>query len=86
MRISASEKFKSPEFRAKLSKGQPSGIRVEVTDIETNITTTYPSIRAAARALNIAKSSIKDYIYLVQNKAVLGGYTFKGKYMFKLIS
>jgi len=55
MRIAATKKFKIPEFLTKLSKGQPSGIEVEVTDLETNITTSYHAIRAAARALNIDK-------------------------------
>jgi hypothetical protein len=34
MRIAASKTFKSPEFLTKLSKGQSSGIEVEVTDLE----------------------------------------------------
>ena len=77
MRIAASKTFKSEEFLTKLSKGQPSGIEVEVTDLETNTTTTYHAIRAAARALDIDKRYIEHYIYLKQNKPVLGKYTFK---------
>ena len=77
MRIAASKTFKSPEFLTKLSKGQPSGIEVEVTDLETNNTTTYHAIRAAARALDIDKRYIEHYIYLKQDKPVLGRYTFK---------
>ena len=77
MRIAASKTFKSPEFLAKLSKGQSSGIEVKVTDLETNTTTTYHAIRAAARALDIDKRYIEHYIYLKQNKPVLGRYTFK---------
>jgi hypothetical protein len=65
------------EFLTKLSKGQSSGIEVEVTDLETNTTTTYHAIRAAARALDIDKRYIEHYIYLKQNKPVLGRYTFK---------
>lgn len=45
--------------------------------METNITTTYHAIRAAARALDIDKRYIEHYIYLKQNKPVLGRYTFK---------
>ena len=41
MRRAASIKFNSPEFLAKLSQGQPNGITVEVTDLETNISTIY---------------------------------------------
>ncbi len=78
MRIAASKTFKSPEFLTKLSKGQSSGIEVEVTDLETNTTTTtYHAIRAAARALDIDKRYIEHYIYLKQNKPVLGRYIFK---------
>ncbi|PQE22343.1 GIY-YIG endonuclease (mitochondrion) protein [Rutstroemia sp. NJR-2017a BBW] len=48
------------------------GIKVEVTDLETNTTTTYHAIRAAARALDIDKRYIEHYIYLKQDKPVLG--------------
>ncbi len=77
MRIAASKTFKSPEFLTKLSKGQSSGIEVEVTDLKKNTTTTYHAIRAAARALDIDKRYIEHYIYLKQDKPVLGKYTFK---------
>lgn len=80
MRIAASKTFKSPEFLTKLSKGQSTGIEVEVTDLEAqapNNTTTYHAIRAAARALDIDKRYIEHYIYLNQDKPVLGRYTFK---------
>ena len=77
MRTAASKTFKSPEFLTKLSKGQSSGIKVEVTDLLTNTTTTYHAIRAAARALDIDKRYIEHFIYLGQDKPVLGRYTFK---------
>jgi hypothetical protein len=77
MRIAATKKLKIPEFLTKLSKGQPSGIEVEVTDLETNTTTSYHAIRAAARALNIDKRYIENYIYLKQDNPVLGKYTFR---------
>ena len=67
MRIAASKTFKSPEFLTKLSKGQSTGIEVEVTDLETNNTTTYHAIRAAARALDIDKRYIEHYIFLILN-------------------
>ena len=79
MRIAATKKWKIPEFLTKLSKSQPSGIEVEVTDLETNTTTSYHAIRAAARALNIDKRYIENYIYLKQDNPVLGKYTFKVK-------
>nr|QNR58513.1 hypothetical protein [Diaporthe longicolla] len=80
MRIAASNTFKSTEFLTKLSKGQSTGIEVEVTDLEAqapNNTITYHAIRAAARALDIDKRYIEHYIYLNQDKPVLGRYTFK---------
>lgn len=79
MRIAASKTLKSPEFLTKLSKGQPSGIEIEVTDLETNNTSTYHAIRAAARALDIDKRYIENYIYLKKDKPVLDRYTFKLK-------
>lgn len=79
MRIAATKKFKIPEYLTKLSKGQSSGIEVEVTDLETNTTTSYHAIRAAARALNIDKRYIENYIYLKQDNPVLGKYTFRLK-------
>ena len=77
MRRAAAKTFKSPEFLAKLSKGQSSGIEVEVVDLETNASNTYHAIKAAARALGIDRRYIENYIYLKQNKPVLGRYTFK---------
>lgn len=80
MRVAASKTFKSPEFLTKLSKGQSTGIEVEVTDLEAqapNNITTFHAIRAAARALDIDKRYIEHYIYLNQDKPVLGRYTFK---------
>lgn len=77
MRIAASNTFKSPEFLTKLSKGQTSGIEIEVTDLETNNTSIYHAIRGAARALDIDKRYIENYIYLKQDKPVLGRYIFK---------
>lgn len=77
MRIAASKTFKSPEFLEKLSKGQPSGIKIEVTDMETNTSTTYHAIKAAARALNIDKRYIEHFIYLKESKPLLGRYTFR---------
>lgn len=77
MRIAASKTFKSPEFLTKLSKAPTSGIQVEVTYLITNTTNIYHAIRAAARALDIDKRYIENYIYLKQDKPVLGRYIFK---------
>lgn len=52
-------------------------LRVLVTNIETNESTEYHGIRPAARALNINKTSIMNYIYLPDKKPVLNKYIFK---------
>lgn len=68
---------RSPETLAKMSASQSMKIKVEVTDIETNTSTIYHAIKAAARELGIDKRYIEHYIYLNQDKPVLGKYTFK---------
>lgn len=40
--------MESSEVLAKLSAAQPSGIKVEVTDVETRTSTIYHAIKAAA--------------------------------------
>jgi hypothetical protein len=60
-----------------MSTDQSSGIKIEVTDVETQTSTIYHAIRAAARALSIDKRYIEHYIYLNQDKPVLDKYTFK---------
>ena len=71
MRIAAFKRYESLELLEKLSKGQSSGIQIEVTDIKKNTFTTYHAIKAAARALNIDRRYIEHYIYLKQDKPVL---------------
>ena len=51
--------------------------QIEVTDIKNNTTTSYDSISAAARALNIKQSTITNYILHNQKKPYKGRYTFK---------
>ena len=80
MRIAANKRMELPEVLAKMSTDQSSGMGVEVTDVETRTSTTYHAVKAAARALSIDKRYIEHYIYLNQDKPVLG------KYIFKLIS
>ena len=50
---------------------------IEVTDIKNNTMTSYDSINAAARALNISKSVIDMYFANNQKKPYKGQYTFK---------
>ena len=77
MRAAANIRSQSPENLAKLSAAQSSSIKVEVTDLEKNTSTIYHAIKAAAPALGIDKRYIEHYIYLNQDKPVLGRYTFK---------
>lgn len=60
-------------------KNQPSSLKIEVTDIELNSKTIFPSIKAAARSLNIRQSSISNY--LASNPTN----PFKKRYLFKKI-
>jgi DNA-binding transcriptional regulator YhcF (GntR family) len=62
---------KSEATRAKLSSSQPNSLQIEVTDLELNTKTTYPSIREAARALNINPGVIAKYFGRNQIKPVL---------------
>lgn len=80
MRVIASNR--SPEFLDKLSKSNSSSIAVEVTNLETNTTTVYHAIKAAARALKIDKRYIENYIDLKKDKPVF----VLGKYIFKINS
>lgn len=65
------------EARLKMSISHPNNITVEVTDIETNISTTYHSTNAAARALNIPQSRISMYLINNQIKPFRGRYVLK---------
>ena len=57
-------------------ENQPNSIKIEVLDLETNISTTYDSIRAAARALNCQESSIRQYFRNNQKKPYKKRYVF----------
>jgi len=69
--------MESSEVLAKMSTDQTSGIKIEVINVETQTSTTHHAIKAAARALSIDKIYIENYIYLNQDKPILGKYTFK---------
>nr|YP_009254056.1 hypothetical protein [Hypomyces aurantius]ANC62741.1 hypothetical protein [Hypomyces aurantius] len=77
IRLTVNKRMESPEVLAKMSTDQSSGVKVEVTDVETQTSTMYHAIKAAARALSIDKRYIEHYVYLKQDKPVLGKYTFK---------
>jgi hypothetical protein len=87
--ISEAKKYSkcSDETRKKMSdakkgKPRPSGSGrssqvIEVFDLKENATTTYDSIREAARALDIRWKSIKNYFARNQQNPYKGRYTFK---------
>jgi group I intron endonuclease len=56
--------------------GKPSQ-SIKVFDLKENTTTTYDSIREAARALNFDESCIRKYFTNNQQKPYKGQYTFK---------
>jgi len=73
----------SKETKAKLrvaAFNQPSCMKIEVTDLELDTKTIYPSISEAARALSISQSSISQYFAKNQQKPC------KRRYIFKKIS
>jgi len=67
---------KSDDTKRKMSDAQPTSIQIEVNDIKNNITTSYNSIKEAARVLNINKSVIDNYFRRNQQKPYKGQYTF----------
>jgi len=77
MSIAANKRNQSLEYITKVSEAQSKNIKIEVTNIETNTSMVYNAIRAAARALDLDRRYIENYIYLNEDKPVLGKYTFK---------
>jgi len=69
----------SEEHKEKISLSMPNRIKIEVLDLETNINTSYDSMGAAARALNISISCINKDFKRNQKKP------YKGRYIFKKI-
>jgi NUMOD1 domain len=71
------DKTPSDETRAKMSASQPNSQKIEVTDLDSDITTSYNSIHEAAKDLNIRFTAISNYILRNQTKPYKGRYTFK---------
>jgi hypothetical protein len=59
------------------SKNQPSSQKIQVTDLETGISTVYNSIRETARALNIFHNSINKNMKSKSQKPYKGRYILK---------
>jgi hypothetical protein len=58
------------------AKNHPNSLKIQVTDLETNISTTYDSIRAAERALNLNSGIITTYFKNNQQKPYKKRYVF----------
>ena len=69
----------SEEWKVNNILGQPNCMEVIVTDLHTNISTSYDSIGLAARALGINDTVISRYFSRNQKKK-----PYKGRYTFKL--
>jgi hypothetical protein len=72
MRISALNRSNT-----NLSLFNARNIKIKVTDIINNNVTIYHAIKAAARALYIDRRLIEYFLYIDNNKPVLGKYTFE---------
>jgi len=75
---------KSEETKAKMSAAQPAAIKIEVLDLETNISISYNSIRAAASALNCPESSIRNYFMRVAPGSATTKKPYKKRYVFTI--
>jgi len=65
-------------YKLKSALSSPSNRqKIEVFDLQENTTTSYDSIREAARALNIRWEAIKNYLTNNQQKPYKARYTFK---------
>ena len=69
-------KTHNEETISKNTASQPNSIKIEVLDLEINTKTTYPSIREAAKALNINHRTITNYFTNKQQKPYRGRYIF----------
>ena len=58
----------------------PNAIKIEVTDLDLNTITTYTSVSAAARSLDIGHNTISNYFKRNQMRP------YKGRYIFKKVS
>jgi NUMOD1 domain-containing protein len=76
LKESVLERCKEEEYLARLSAAQSTGKAVEVTDLILGTKTSYHAIRAAAKALDIDKRYIENYLYLDKKTPVFGRYTF----------
>jgi group I intron endonuclease len=55
-------KIHAEETKAKISASQPTAQRVEVIDLDGNITSYYNSIREAAKAIGCGKDTVSSYM------------------------
>ncbi|RPB06267.1 hypothetical protein P167DRAFT_467729, partial [Morchella conica CCBAS932] len=64
MSAHAENRSEETHLGAKMSLSLPPAEKIKVTDVTTNISTSYDSMGAAARALNISISCISRYFSL----------------------
>jgi len=55
-------RVRSAELRARMVTAQPNANTVEITDIDTNITTSYDSLRQAANAVGLPHTTLRYYV------------------------
>jgi hypothetical protein len=67
------------EKSVKVEKSWLAGVNIEVLDLKTNITTSYNSIRGAARAIGIEHSTVRKY--LASQTPYNNRYMFKKNYL-----
>lgn len=80
----------SEETKLKMSisrKGRKptTGIKVEVTDINSNVTTSYKSIRQAAKGIGIHDTTLADYKKKIQKMEVGTISPYRNQYIIKFL-
>jgi hypothetical protein len=75
--LSEKGKISQAKLGNSYGKNQSTSMKIEVTDLELNIKTTYDSIGDAAKALNARQSSISNYFNRGQIKPFKEGIHFK---------
>jgi group I intron endonuclease len=70
---------RSHTTRMKMSSFSPTAVTILVTDLNNGVTTSYPSARNAALALNCSNSTIMNKLKGKNSKILNGRYLIKGK-------
>ena len=70
---------RSHATRMKMSSLSPTAVTILVTDLNNGVTTSYPSARNAALALNCSNSTIMNKLNGKNSKILKGRYLINGK-------